>query len=82
MTNLEKYNEIMKKNLKVTDDQLNDEFLAYNRYTRWESVRHMDIIEDLEDKFNVAFGTLDITSFNKYSAGIEILEKLGVDMKN
>ena len=48
MTNLEKYNKILKRNLQATDEDLNE--------------------------------TLDITSFSTYSKGIEILEKLGVDM--
>lgn len=80
MTNLERYHKILKNNLGVTDDQLSDEVLVYNRYPRWESVRHIDMVADIEDAFGVTFGTLDITSFSTYSKGIEILEKLGVDM--
>ena len=76
MTNLEKYNKILKRNLQATDEDLNDDVLVYNRFKRWESVRHVDMVADLEE----AFETLDITSFSTYSKGIEILEKLGVDM--
>ena len=39
----------------------------------------MDMVTELEDRFCVEFDTLDITSFSKYSLGIEILTKLGVD---
>lgn len=78
MTNLEKYNQIVKANLQASDDELNDEVLVYNRYPRWDSVTHMEMVNDLEDKFLVQFDTLDITSFSKYSLGIEILKKLGV----
>ena len=80
MTNLEKYNKIVKSNLGAKDDELNDDILVYNRYERWDSVTHVEMVSDLEDTFGVMFGTLDITSFNKYSLGIEILEKLGVNM--
>lgn len=80
MTNLEKYNKIIKRNLQASDDELNDDVLRYNRYKRWESVRHVDMVADLEEAFGVYFETLDITSFSTYSKGIEILEKLGVDM--
>ena len=80
MTNLEKYNNILKRNLQVADEDLNDDVLVYNRYKKWESVRHVAMVADLEEAFGVFFETLDITSFSTYSKGIEILEKLGVDM--
>jgi predicted AAA+ superfamily ATPase len=71
--------EIIKSYLKVTDDQLNDDVLVYNRHPKWDSVTHMDMVTELEDRFGVEFDTLDITSFSKYSLGIEILTKLGID---
>jgi len=80
MTNLEKYNKILKADLRATDEELNDDVLVYLRFKRWDSVTHVEMVADLEEKFGVAFSTLDITSFSKYSIGIEILEKLGVDM--
>lgn len=80
MTNLEKYHKIIKANIGAKDEELNDEVLVYNRYPKWDSVAHMDMISDLEETFGVQFDTLDITSFGKYSQGIEILKKLGVDM--
>ena len=80
MTNLEKYNMIVKRDLKATDADLNDEVLIYNRFPHWHSVSHVEMVADLEEKFGVMFSTLDITSFGKYSLGIEILTKLGVDM--
>ena len=80
MTNLEKYNKILKRDLNVSDDGLNDDVLVFNRYEHWDSIAHVELVADLEDTFGVMFSTLDITSFSKYSLGIEILEKLGVDM--
>ena len=38
MTNLEKYNNILKRNLQVADEDLNEDVLVYNRYKKWESV--------------------------------------------
>jgi acyl carrier protein len=81
MTNLEKYQKIVKNNLGVTGEELNDEVLVYNRYPRWDSITHVEMVAELEEKFGVMFETLDITSFSKYSKGIEILAKLGVDMQ-
>ena len=80
MTNLEKYNKIVKSNLRAKDEDLQDDILVYNRYPRWDSVSHVEMVAELEEKFNVMFATLDITSFSKYSLGIAILEKLGVNM--
>lgn len=79
MTNLEKYNKIIRSYMKVSEDQLNDDVLVYNRHPKWDSVTHMDMVAEMEEKFHVEFETLDITSFSKYSLGIEILKKLGVD---
>lgn len=78
MTNLEKYNNVLKSCLKAKDEDLNDDVLIYNRYPTWDSITHMEMISDLEDKFLVQFDTIEITSFNKYSIGIETLKKLGV----
>lgn len=80
MTNLEKYNSILKRDLRAEDKDLNDDVLVYLNFRHWESVAHMDMVSDLEEAFGVTFETLDITSFDRYSAGIRILEKLGVDM--
>ena len=80
MTNLEKYHKILKANLGVKEEEMNDDVLIYNRYPKWDSVTHMEMVADLEEKFSVQFETLDITSFGKYSAGIEILRNLGVDI--
>ncbi|MCD8232629.1 MAG: acyl carrier protein [Clostridiales bacterium] len=80
MTNLEKYNKIVKMNLGVKDEELNDDVLVYNCFPAWDSVAHIEMVSDLEDKFGVTFDTLDITSFSKYSMGIEILRKMGVDI--
>lgn len=78
MTNLEKYHKILKAYLKVKDDEFNDDVLVYNRHPRWDSVTHMDMVAEMEEKFDVMFETLDITSFSTYSKGIEILTRLGV----
>lgn len=81
MTNLERYHKILKVNLGAVEEDFNDETMVYNNYKKWDSVRHMDMIVDLEEAFDVAFEVLDITSFSTYSKGIEILEKLGVPMQ-
>jgi len=80
MTNLEKYNNILKRDLKVTDADLNDEKLRYNRTPNWDSVGHVEMVADMEEAFGVQFETVDIMAFSHYSAGLEILRDLGVDI--
>ncbi len=80
MTNLEKYNKIVKDCLGAKDEDLNDDVLVYNRFKGWHSVSHVDMVSELENRFGVAFETLDITSFSKYSYGIDILRKMGVEI--
>lgn len=82
MTNLEKYNKIIKSNLDVKEEELNDEVLVYNRHFRWDSIAHVEMVAELEETFGIMFETLDITSFGTYSKGIEIVKKLGVDMSH
>ena len=80
MTNLEKYNEVLKGCLRLEDDELNEN-LMYNRHRNWDSVSHIDMIAELEETFDVQFSTLEIMQFSTYNKGIEILEKLGVKFK-
>lgn len=80
MTNLEKYHKILRTNLGIKEEDMNDDVMVFNRYPKWNSVAHMEIVSDLEEGFGVQFQTLDVTSFHTYSAGIEILKKLGVDI--
>lgn len=80
MTNLEKYHKILQSNLGIQEEDMNDEVMVFNRYPKWNSVTHMEIVSDLEERFGVQFQTLDVTSFNTYSAGLAVLKKLGVDI--
>lgn len=80
MTNLEKYNDILKRDLKVTDADLNDERLKYNRTPNWDSVGHVEMVADMEEAFGIQFETVDIMAFSNYTAGLNILRDLGVDI--
>ena len=73
MTNLEKYNEVFKEVLGVTDEQLNG--LKYQDIETWDSVGHMSLVAALEDAFDIMFDTNDIIDFNSYEKGKEILAK-------
>ena len=80
MTNLERYNRILKKILQVTDDQLNSD-LKYQGIPTWDSVGHMEMVAELEEAFDIMLETIDVFDFNTYDKGITILrDKYGVDM--
>ncbi|MCH4166142.1 MAG: acyl carrier protein [Megasphaera sp.] len=78
MTNLEKYNNAMITNFKVTAAELPG--LKYRSIKLWDSMGHMTLMEDLEDMFDISIDTPDVLSFSSYEKGLDILRKYGVDL--
>lgn len=78
MSNLEKYNEIFKEILNVSDDMLVG--LKYQDIKEWDSVGHISLIGELEDAFDIEMDTDDIISFSSYEKGKEILAKYDVQI--
>ncbi len=79
MTNLEKYNKVFLTNFKgITEEDLPN--LKYRAVHAWESVGHMELVSDLEEKFGVHFTTLEVLDFNTYQKGIELLRQYGIDI--
>lgn len=78
MTNLEKYNEAFMTTLEVTESQL--PWLKYQGIDSWDSVGHMNLIEAIEDVFDIMMSTDDVLDFDSYEKGMQILsrEKYGV----
>lgn len=72
-----KYKEAFKNALSLGDDVVIEK-LKYNEIPEWDSIGHMTLISELEDKFNISFETDDIVNFSSYDVGKEILNKLGV----
>lgn len=79
MNNLEKYNNVFKQCLEVTEEQLNDH-LTYQSIDEWDSVGHMNLVAELEDCFDIMMETEDIIDFNSYEKGKEILTKYNVKL--
>ncbi len=46
----------------------------------WDSVGHMELVTEMEDRFDILFETEDILRFTSYVKGIEILKKYGIEM--
>lgn len=78
MSNLEKYNEIFKETLNVSDDMLVG--LKYQDIKEWDSVGHISLIGELEDAFDIEMDTDDIIAFSSYEKGKEILAKYDVQI--
>lgn len=78
MTNLETYDKLFMRNFKLTKDQLPG--LKYRSIKIWDSMGHMNLMEDMEDAFDISIDTPDVLSFSSYEKGMDILRKYGVDI--
>lgn len=47
----------------------------------WDSVGHMELITEIEEKFDIIFETEDILGFTSYIKGIGILKKYGIEVQ-
>ena len=79
MSNLEKYNQVFCETLQVSEDQLKS--LKYQDVELWDSVGHMTLMAELEDKFDIMMETDDIIDFSSYEIGKEILKKYDVTIE-
>lgn len=78
MTNLETYDKLFMSNFKLTKDQLPG--LKYRSIKVWDSMGHMNLMEDMEDAFDISIDTPDVLAFSSYEKGMEVLRKYGVDI--
>jgi acyl carrier protein len=54
------------------------EQLHYQSIPEWDSVGHMTLIAEIEEKFNITIEIDDIIDFSSYNKGKEILMKYGI----
>lgn len=78
MSNLETYKKIFSETLSVSEDKL--EKLSYNDIPEWDSIGHMTLMSNLEEKFNISIDTDDIVDFSSFSKGKEILKKYKISL--
>lgn len=79
MANLDKYNQVFIRNLRVKKEDL--EGLKYRGIPTWDSLGHMDLIADLEELFDIHLNTADVMDFSSYQRGKEVLKKYGVEIE-
>ena len=77
MDNVEKYDKAFLEAFPIEKKTLQD--LVYNKIEQWDSIGHMTLISDLEDKFKITFETDDVVDFSSYKKGKEILKKYKID---
>lgn len=76
MTNLERYNQLFVRVLRIKEEALSG--LKYRGIQSWDSLGHMDLITDLEEVFDIHISTADVMDFSSYEKGKEIMKKYGV----
>ena len=56
------------------------EALEIGRNPEWDSLGHMALVAELEDRFKVSLGTDDVVAMTSYASSIEILRRHGVEL--
>ena len=78
MGNIEKYRTIFCEILEVESKDLDE--LKYQDIIAWDSIGHMSLISELEDRFDILLEPNDIVDFSSFKKGMEILkQKYGID---
>jgi len=77
--NLEKYSSVFINSLDITELELTS--LKYKESTNWDSMRHIGLVSNLEDAFNISLDADDIFAITSYQEGIQVLEKYQISMK-
>ncbi|MCM1106139.1 MAG: acyl carrier protein [Blautia sp.] len=76
--NYNKYVRAFEETFDITKDQAIK--MKYGMNDMWDSVTHMMLIADLEEKFNIEFDMNDTIELNSFDNGLEILrEKYNVE---
>ena len=78
MDNVKKYDQAFIETFSIKKKLLNN--LEYNKIEQWDSIGHMTLISNLEDKFKITFETDDVVDFSSYKKGKEILKKYNINI--
>ncbi|MCL2650921.1 MAG: acyl carrier protein [Candidatus Azobacteroides sp.] len=75
MKNLKSPKEIVARVLKISIDQLNDDS-AYGETPNWDSLNHIDIINELENNYEIQIPDSDIENYMTIKAIVKLYKKL------
>ena len=73
MSNLETYKKAFLTTFPIKEKDL--EKLEYNQIDDWDSIGHMGLMSELEEKFKITLDTDDIVDFASFQKGKKILKK-------
>lgn len=73
MSNYEKYINVFIQVLEAEADKVEE--LEYQSIAEWNSVGHMELIEAIEDAFDIMMDSDDIIEFSSFEKGKDILSK-------
>jgi acyl carrier protein len=54
------------------------ESIEYQSIPEWDSITHMVLVSELEDKYNISIETDDVVDLSSFVKAIEIIAKYGV----
>jgi acyl carrier protein len=77
MSSREKFDSAFRVAFELSQDETLKE-LAYRQHKRWDSVRHMKLIAQLEAAFDIMLDTDDIIDMSSYHEAERIVAKHGV----
>lgn len=79
MSNLKIYNDAFIEVFEVEEDQLGPDF-TNNTVANWDSMRKLNLLNILEDEFEVVLSPTDMLAFNSYEEGKSILGNYGIEL--
>tara|TARA_B110000285_G_C14634972_1_gene385100 strand:- start:12 stop:248 length:237 start_codon:yes stop_codon:yes gene_type:complete len=77
MKNLPVYEKVFIESFEIDNSKLKG--LKYQDIPEWDSVGHMNLMNALEEQFNIELDIDDIIDFSSFEKGQEILLKYEVD---
>jgi acyl carrier protein len=77
MSNSKKYKEAFINALEIEKSKFSDK-IKYNEIPEWDSIGHMSLMSELEEKFSITIDTDDIVDFESFNKGKEILGKYNI----
>ncbi len=76
-SNIELYKESFIESFSL-DKEFDLDKLEFNQIDEWDSIGHMTLISELEEKFSISIDTDDVIDFSSFVKGKEILSKYKV----
>jgi len=74
MDNLQQLKEAFSKSLELDLSAITDD-LAYSVNKQWDSIRHMNLVAEIEDLFDIMMDTEDIIDMSSFAKAKQILGK-------